>query len=228
MILKNTFLGLLLLPLVSVCHSRDMSFGEWAWDYFVNGATLKLGVGTRQAGIRAVRTSDNAEGKIVQRNEESYFLSYSTRPYFFSIKNTGMTFVFNVSTFNADQQQLSSDTFADLGTQTSGRFYYVVPTAFYQWGDHAVSGTYTRAGLGLGLGVAQFNGDVLLTSTATNERLALEQKGTSLTFATSLIIESRWQNWGLTFNYAGPVYEVDGYQVTVEDVSINLGYQFVF
>ncbi|MGB5396548.1 MAG: hypothetical protein WBN96_05315 [Gammaproteobacteria bacterium] len=224
---KKIIIACLLLVAPAV-KAAEMDFSDWAWDYFVNGATLKLGVGTRQAGIRAVRTSDNAEGKIVQRNEESYFISYSTRPYFFSIKNTGMTFVFNVSSFNANQQQVGSDSFVDLGTETSGLFYYVVPTAFYQWGDHAVNGTYTRAGLGLGLGVARFNGDVLLTSTAANERLALEQKGTSVTFATSLIIESHWQNWGLTFNYAGPVYEADGYQVNVEDVSINLGYQFVF
>lgn len=213
--------------LATASHADDMSFGEWAWDYFVNGATLKLGVGARQSGIKAVRKSDQAEGKIVQHNDEAYFLSYSTRPYFFSNSNAGMTFVLNVSSFNADEQQLADDSFVDLGTQASGRFYYIVPTAFYQWGDHASNGTYTRVGLGLGMGVAEFNGDVLLTS-ASNERVAFAQNGTSVTFASSLIIESRWRNWGLTLNYAAPIYETDEYEFSVEDVSVNLGYQFVF
>ncbi len=207
--------------------AREMTFNEWAYDYFVNGATLKLALGTRQAGIRVIRNSDKAEGRIVQRNEESYFLSYSTRPIFFSIENMGLTFVFNFSSFNAGQQEIVRDVFADLGTRASGEFYYVVPTVFYQWGDYT-SGSYARVGIGLGAGVARFSGNVQLTDSAAQDIVSLSQGGASVTFASSFIAEAHWHSWGLTLNVAGPSYETDAFTYNVEDISVNLGYQFVF
>lgn len=223
----RTILSILLLLTTSTLQARDVSFGEWAYDYFVNGATVKLGAGARLAGIRVNRLSDNAEGRIVQRRDQSYFLTYSTRPVFFSIENTGMTFVFNLSNFNAGEQEVGKDNFVDVGSRANGRLYYVVPTAFYQWGDY-VRGTYARLGLGLGVGVAEFNGNILLTSTPGNDNVSLSQSGASVTFASSLVIEGHWNNWGITFQYAGPVYETSDYQFNVEDISVNLGYQFVF
>ena len=203
------------------------SFSEWAYDFFIDGATLKPGVGARQAGIRVVRNSDNAEGKIVHRDAEAWFLQYATSPTWLSIDNTGLTFMFNLSGFRANQQEVGRDVFQDLGTRANGSFFYVVPTVFYEWGNY-LSGKYARAGFGIGAGIARFNGDVILTSTATNETVSLNRSGTDITAATSVMIEGHWHGWGLTLQYAGPVYETSQYQITVEDVSINLGYQFVF
>ena len=55
-------------------------FSDGLYNYFIDGASVTLGVGTRQAGLKVTRISDGAEGKIVQRNEEAYFLSNSTKP----------------------------------------------------------------------------------------------------------------------------------------------------
>lgn len=216
-----------LLGLATLDHARATGFGEWAYDYFVDGATLKLALGTRQAGIRVIRNSDKAEGRIVQRNEESYFISYSTRPIMFSIDNMGLTFMFNFSSFDADRQEISRDVFVDLGTRVSGQFYYVVPTVFYQWGDYT-TGTYARVGIGIGAGVARFRGDVRLTDSPTQDVVTLNQGGASLTFAGSFTAEAHWNHWGLTLSVAGPTYETDAYTYNIEDIAVNLGYQFVF
>ncbi len=225
--MKFLLLPLLLLVPLTNAGADEFSWSDWAYDYFIDGATLKPGIGTRQAGIRVVRLSDEAEGKIVQRNEESYFLQYSTSPIWFSIENTGLTFMFNLSGFDADQQEVGRDIFLDLGSRANGRFFYVVPTVFYEWGNY-LSGKYVRLGLGLGAGIASFDGEVILTSTPTNEVVSVDRRSRDITAATSVMLEAHWYHWGLTIQAASPVYETDEYQISVEDISINLGYQFVF
>lgn len=207
--------------------SADGSFSAWLYDYLVNGASVKIAIGTRQAGISVERFSDNAEGEIVQRKEDSWFVSYSTRPIYFSPGKTGLTFMFNISGFDADQQKTGNDEYVDLGSRASGRFYYFVPTLFYEWGNYH-NGRFVRAGAGLGTGVATFNGNVLLTSTASNESVSISQDRTKVTAASSLMLEAFWRHWGLTIQYASPIYETDEYKISVEDVAINLGYHLVF
>ncbi|HAK59670.1 MAG TPA: hypothetical protein DCO77_04715 [Nitrospiraceae bacterium] len=63
------------------------SFWAWLWDYLYNGASITLGVGLRQAELQVTRKIDGDYGKIVQRDEEAYFISYSTRPTFFKKSN---------------------------------------------------------------------------------------------------------------------------------------------
>ena len=57
-------------------------FWEKTWDYLVNGASITVGTGLRQAEMTVTRKIDGATGKIAQRNEQAYFLSYSTRTSF--------------------------------------------------------------------------------------------------------------------------------------------------
>jgi len=142
----------LILLLVPVPVLADDRISSRLYDVFIDGASIRLALGTRQAGISVKRISDDAQGKIVQRSTNSWFLSYSTKPTYFSIDNTGITFIFNISSFDADQQEIANDTFVDLGTKMRGEFYYFVPTVFYEWGDY-YTGTYARLGIGMGLGL---------------------------------------------------------------------------
>ena len=218
---------LLLLSTQPLAVFADESFSSWAYDYFVDGASVKLAIGTRQAGISVLRLSDNAEGKIVQRKEDSWFLSYSTHPIYFPYGRSGLTFMFNISGFDADQQDTGNDVYVDLGSRASGRFYYFVPTLFYEWGNYR-NGRFVRLGAGLGAGVATFNGNVLLTSTASNESVSISQDRTKVTTATSFMLEAFWHHLGLTLQYASPIYETDAYKLSVEDVALNIGYHLVF
>jgi len=215
----------------SLAHAEPIeeSFSEVLWDYMVNGATLTIGMGVRQMGIKVIRTSDKAEGTIVQRNEEAYFISYSTRPgYFRAHPNVGYTFKFNLSSFDADQQEVAKDVYEDIGTRASGNFFYVVPTLFYEWGNYLKTGFFTRLGIGVGLGITKFSGDIILTESIDQPRLDLNSERSELRVASGVILETRWNHWGLSVSVAGPSFENDDYEVQVQDTAIHLGYSFVF
>lgn len=221
----------LLLFLTSTSHAEpiEQSFSEQLWDYLVNGATLTLGAGVRQSGIKVIRTSDRAEGTIVQRNDEAYFISYSTRPsYFKTAPHAGYTLSFNLSSFDADQQEIDKDIYEDIGTRVSGSFIYVVPTVFYEWGYYRKTGRFTRLGLGVGLGFTRFQGDIILTESSDQQRLDLDSEASKLRVASGIILETRWNHWGLHLSVAGPGFENDGYEIQVQDTAIHLGYSFVF
>lgn len=222
----------MMVPIAAALLTTSASASELSdklYDFFIDGASVTPGVGFRQAGLKVTRLSDGAEGKIVQRDDEAYFLSYSTRPWYSEkYPNLGLSFIFNISSFNAGRQETGPDVFEDLGTRASGEFIYVAPTIFYQWGEHRYVGRYTRVGLGLGLGMARFNGDVILTSTPDQERISVSSTTTDLKLAPGLLLETRWNHWGLRFTVAGPTLHQDEYDIQVEDMAFNLGYSFVF
>ena len=221
----NVLLLFILFP--SIVFSSELS--ESLYDYFIDGASIRLGVGVRQSGLRVIRKSDKAEGKLVQRNDEAYFLTYSTKPTFSPVNpNFGYSFMFNVSSFDADRQETTVDVFEDLGTRASGQFIYVVPVFFYQWGESRYLGQYTRIGVGVGLGISRFDGDIVLDGPSGLETVSLSNTRTELKAASGLFIESRWNHWGIRVSVAGPTIEDDIYKIQVEDVAVNLGYSFVF
>jgi hypothetical protein len=203
------------------------SYTAEIWDYLTTGGSLTIGVGGREADLTVTRLSDNASGKLVQRNERSYFLNYSTRPIFFDDSKFGYDFVFNLSTFKMGQQQTANNVYQDLGTGGSGRFAYIVPTLFYMWGDHR-QGTYFKAGIGLGAGIATFDGDIILTDSATQDQVTFSNKSTALRFASSLELEARWKNWGILLTAAGPNLQKDGYEFQLGDIAFSFGYRFTF
>jgi hypothetical protein len=203
------------------------SYSAAIWDYLTNGSSLTIGIGAREADLTVKRLSDNASGKLVQRNEKSYFLSYSTRPTFFDDSHFGYDFVFNLSTFQMNQQETAKNVYQDLGTGGSGKFAYVVPTLFYMWGDHR-HGTYFKSGIGLGAGVATFDGDIILTDSATQDRIQFTHKTTELNFASSVVLEGRWNNWGFRLTAAGPSLQQDGYEFQIGDIALSFGYRYVF
>jgi hypothetical protein len=203
------------------------SYSAAIWDYLTNGSSLTIGIGGREADLTVKRLSDNASGKLVQRNEKSYFLNYSTRPTFFGDSHFGYDFVFNLSTFHMGQQEISKNVYEDLGTGGNGKFAYVVPTLFYMWGDHR-HGTYFKSGIGLGAGVATFDGDIILTDSATQDRIQFTHKTTELSFASSVVLEGRWNNWGFRLSAAGPSLQQDGYEFQIGDIALSFGYRYVF
>jgi hypothetical protein len=203
------------------------SYSAAIWNYLTVGSSLTLGIGGREADLTVKRLSDKASGKLVQRNEKSYFLNYSTRPIFFDDSHFGYDFVFNLSTFHMGQQEVAKNTYQDLGTSGRGKFAYVVPTLFYMWGDHR-QGTYFKSGVGVGAGIATFDGDIILTDSATQERVTFSHKTTDLRFASSFVFEGRWNNWGFRLIAAGPSLQKDGYEFQLADIALSFGYRFTF
>jgi hypothetical protein len=206
---------------------EEMTFWAWLWDYLYNGASITVGVGTRQAELTVTRLNDGASGRIVQRDEEAYFLSYSTRPSFLGDSQFGYTFMLNYTTFNLDKQEVAKNTFEDIGTRVRGKVAYVVPTLFYQWGEHQKKGKFVRLGVGAGLGIAKFEGDIILNDAA-NTRVSVANGSYGLKFALSAFLEARYRHWGVRLSAAGPTYQDETYRYALSDIAVNLGYSWYF
>lgn len=200
-------------------------FWDKAWDYLVNGASITVGTGLRQAEMTVTRKSDGASGKIAQRNEQAYFLSYSTRPSFIGESQFGYTFMVNYSHFNMNKQEVAKDVYQDIGTRVRGNFAYVVPTLFYQWGEHQYKGKFIRLGIGLGVGVTTYSGNIILSDSST---VTVSNKSYALMFAESIFLEARYRHWGVKLSFAGPTVANDKYNIQVSDIALNLGYSLYF
>ncbi len=202
--------------------------GEWLWDYFVNGASVTAGIGVRQADIQVRDKATGAAGKISDRVNTAYFLSYSTRPSVIGTSRVGYNFVFNYQTFNMDKQEVAKDVYRDLGTRVHGRVIYLVPSLFYQFGEHGPKGAYTRLGFGLGLGATKYEGQIILDYPNNTTPVDVSSDDYDLRFAGSVYVESRYRNWGVTLVAAGPSYEDDRYRYSVTDISAYLSYTYYF
>lgn len=196
--------------------------------YLYEGASITIGIGTRETSLTVTRKSDHANGKIAQQNEGAYFVSYSTRPSFIRSTRFGYTFMFNYSTFTMDKQEVSKNAFEDIGTSVRGSFAYFVPTLFYQWGEGGPKGKSVRAGIGLGLGAAKFSGNIKLTSVSPAETINTSNGSYDIKFAVSAFLEGRYRPWVMKISIAGPSYEDDTYKYSVADFTVSVGYSFFF
>jgi hypothetical protein len=213
----------------TAAEPEQMTFGAWLWDYLYNGASITVGVGTRQAELKVTRKSDSKFGKIVQRDEDAYFLSYSTRESFIGSSQFGYTFMLNYTTFNMDKQEVEKNVYEDIGTRLRGKVAYVVPTLFYQWGEHRKIGKFVRTGIGLGLGVAKFEGNIILTDPGTDTApIPIANGSYDLKFAASAFLEARYRHWGIKISIAGPSYQDETYIYNLSDIAVNLGYTYYF
>jgi hypothetical protein len=204
------------------------SFWSRVWDYLYRGASVSVGIGSRQADLQVTDKATGATGRIAERHEKAYFFGYSTRPSFIGTTRFAYNFAFNYTTFDMDQQEVARNDYQDLGTRVHGRFAYLVPTAFYQFGNDGPKGAYTRAGIGLGLGVAKFEGDIILGYPGNRTPVAVSNSHYDLKFASSLYLETRYRNWGLTVRGAGPQYEDDRYKYGVTDLAVYFSYAYYF
>jgi len=207
--------------------SEPDTFWGAVWDYLYNGASITAGIGTRQSELSVTRKSDGAAGKIAQRNDAAYFLSYSTRDSFIGTSRVGYTVMLNYSTFYMDKQEVDKQ-LVDLGTRVKGRVAYLVPTLFYQWGEHHLDGRFMRLGFGLGAGVAKYSGSIILNYPSNTTPTNVGNGGYDLKFAVSLFLEARYRYWGVKVSLAGPSYEDKTYKYSVSDVAVNLGYSYYF
>jgi len=204
------------------------SFAARLWDYLYRGASVEVGIGSRQADLKVTDKSTQATGKIAERHERAYFISYSTRPSFIGTTRFGYNFALNYTTFEMDRQEVAKDVYEDLGTRVRGRVGYVVPTLFYQYGEHGPKGAYTRAGIGLGLGFAKFEGNIILDYPVNRTPVSVSNGDYHLKFATSIYLEARYRNWGLTVVGAGPSYEDERYRYAITALSVYFSYAHYF
>jgi len=171
------------------------------------------------------RTSDGASGKLVQRDDSSLYVSYSTKPFFFKESNFGYTVMVNYHEFDMTKQETQNDKFADFGTEMHGYVVYAVPTLYYQWGEHRQKGRFVRLGVGAGVGAARFSGTVRLS---TGEIVHTSQHNFEPRLAVTNFLIARWNHIGIQFSFASPRVYGDGYDAQVKDASLYATYTFNF
>ena len=200
-------------------------FVGWVWKELTDEASLTVGYGTMKWALDIKRTSDGASGRLVQRDDSSLYVSYSTKPFFFEDSNFGYTVMFNYHDFDMTKQEIANDQFADFGTEVHGYVVYAVPTLYYQWGEHLRKGRFVRIGFGAGVGAARFSGTVRLS---TGEIVHTSQRDIEPRLALSNFLMARWNHIGIQFSFASPRVYGDGYDAKVRDASIYATYTFNF
>ena len=225
---NNLAVLLLAMPAAAFAQDKPDSLGAWLYDYLVNGASVTVGFGLHQADITVRDKATDAAGQITDRDNTAWFVSYSTRPSFIGASKWGYNFVLGYTTFNAEKQEVAKDTYRDLGTRLHGRVASVVPTLFYQWGEHGRQAAYLRTGLGLGLGVTKYEGDIILNYPANTTPVSVSSGNYDLKVAGSFYLEGRYRHAGFTVVAAGPSYEDDKYRYNVNDISAYLSYTYYF
>ncbi len=205
---------------------------NWAYDSFIDGASITLGYGIRRSSFTFQRKSDGATGTIVDRDYPAYFLIYSTKPSFFENSRFGYTFMVKLSTFDMEQQVASGaligGTPVDVHTDLEGIIGYAVPALYYQWGEHRATGTFLRTGAGLGLATTTYSGTIELRSPSGSEQVSVRDQSFSLHLAWTVFLEAKWRHWGGYLSVMRAQLPGDTYDTVFEDVSLYLGYQFFF
>jgi hypothetical protein len=204
----------------------------WAYDSFIDGASITLGYGVRRSSFTFTRKSDGASGTIIDRDYPAYFLIYSTKPSFFKDSRFGHTFMVKLTTFDMNQQVATGALIAgapvDVHTDLHGIIAYAVPSLYYQWGEHQKTGTFVQIGAGLGLASTTYSGTIELRSSTGSETVSVQDQSYSLNLAWSTFLEARWRHWGLYLSLMRARLPGDDYDTRFEDVSLYLGYRFFF
>jgi hypothetical protein len=200
-------------------------FVGWVWKELTDEASLTVGYGTMKWALDITRTSDGASGRLVQRDDSSLYVSYSTKPFFFKESNFGYTVMVNYHDFDMTKQEIENDKFADFGTAMHGYVVYAVPTLYYQWGEHRQKGRFVRLGVGAGVGAARFSGTVRLS---TGEIVHTSQHDVEPRLAVTNFLIARWDHVGIQFSFASPRVYGDGYDARVTDASLYATYTINF
>ncbi len=202
---------------------QEPSMREKVWHYMVNGASISAGIGARVISLDVKRIGTENKGKLVDKDENAFFLSYNLKANYFDHSNIGYSWMFNISSFELDQQEVLPEVTKDMGTHVQGHFAYAVPAFFYNFGNKH-QGSHLRLGFGIGLGIAEFQGDIILTdSTKKNDRADISNGPSNVFVAGGLFIEGQWGYFTARFATAGPSLEYNGYEIKIADSSIMLG-----
>jgi hypothetical protein len=225
---KNLAVLALAVSSPTLAQEQPATLGARLYDHLVNGASVTVGFGVHQADVVVRDKGTNAAGKISDRDNTAWFLSYSTRPSFIRSSKFGYNFMLSYTTFNADKQEVAKGDFRDLGTRLHGRVASVVPTLFYQVGEHGPKGAYLRGGVGLGLGVTKYEGDIILNYPGNTAPVSVSSGSYDLKLAGSLYLEARYRYVGVTLTAAGPSYEDERYRYSVSDIAGHLNVTYYF
>lgn len=193
---------------------------------------VDLRVAIRRPSLE-VRDQDTLEslGILVEDIDYTLALDMGTPNRYFGESRFGYHYRFGFSHFGMGEQEImvmGDPTNVDLGTSANGIFFYATPMVFYTRGDKNIidgKGKSMKAGLGVGIGYLEAQGDIILTN-AGNILHEFDIHSTPVSAAFSFLVDYRKDNWVGVFHVGGPVVKDNGYNYNLFDFSIQLGRAF--
>jgi len=208
------------------------------------GNAIVLGGGIVGSTLSLRRDSQFSDGttpyaNMTDNGRPNWLLNYQTGEFYLlelplrvGDFRLGYNSIVKVSSFQFTKQTMRDVTVGeDLGTSASGTFFGIAPELFMLLGPlYKDSSIFWKAGLGIGIGLIDFNADILFRNSASEQtsRQSVSVRPDHLNpfFHIFWIVE--WEN--LLVNYQ--LYQMEGntevgYFVFLE-TSLSLGYKFQF
>ena len=214
------FLVSILLGLTSTAWGQrgsELSSTQLFDPYWAVGPSLKA------VALEVSRKSDGANGILSEGDQLAFFAGSSSGIDLFGNSRFGYNIVSMVSSFKLAHQENSNGDLVNLGTGVSGTFGYIFPMVFYlaTLGDNA----FFKLGVGVGVGFADFNGNVTLSDgTTSNISHNINKPVPVIGFSA----EIRWGRMILSFSDNGPGFSKGDFEFFVSDASLNFGIIFDF
>jgi len=193
------------------------------------------GVGLRHLGLDVIEQSTGLTGNLSNDVWDSAFaaMSIESPEYQFGKSNFGFTIYAYAATVNLDHQWVAdggagaTGSREDVGTSVSGYYSYFVPALHYRWSNGG--GSETKFALGIGSWVASFSGDIILTPddtpVPTDPKTLLDVRVRKLAYL--FLMQHKFNNhWQTYMSVGGPAWKEDGFEYSLEEVSIVIGYTF--
>ncbi|MDH5389316.1 MAG: hypothetical protein OEY06_12835 [Gammaproteobacteria bacterium] len=239
------FLNLLLMIMVFCLYSK-VSLSETVTENvtegfagILQGYRIDLGLSVKDAQFN-VRDNANSNGAgdlailgtMTDDAQATLLLSLGSPYTYFNDSEFGYYFEFGASSYNMDTQLVSVNgikTEEKLGTSVSGKYLYLTPVLFFNFGDKYLKLNKhhsLKLGLGAGIGYLEAHGDIIFTNSPLQEHHVVDIDTLGLSIA--MLIDYRYNQWLLRLSLAAPGTEKNNLSYEMTDAALNIGYTFMF
>lgn len=213
-----------------------------------NGFRMFVGTSTKQVTFTVQdKKTLRKQGALTEEMQTSPSIHFETPYYYFNndpASKTGWYIELGYSSFAVSKQEIgdeNSDVLVDMGTSVTGRYLYLTPVAFYNFGDLNIKqgcglslsttdacGQSFKFGIGIGIGYLQAKGDIILTETPGQERVSIDTNEIGSTIV--VLMEYRLNNWMLRArgNFPTAVDEVTQTEHEIYEFAMDVGLAITF
>lgn len=191
------------------------------------GFMLGLGVSLKYVSFDVYRSGETTpEGTLSEEENITYFLLAGSPYQYFGRGNLGYYLEMGISPFSFNQQEVGLNN-QDLGTSVDGRYFYLTPVFFLNFGDKYFVKNYSaKLGFGIGVGYLRASGDIIFTENGQNTRFTYNINEWGIAY--SLMLDARYKQWIFRLTFGGPEVTEGDYEYNVFEGSFDVGYTFYF
>jgi|GEM_PF-2025321 len=191
-----------------------------------SGYKVDFGVSVKELSFDVYDAgSADINGSLTEGMYTTYFFGFgSPYSYFRKEGNFGYYIEYGFSNFDMDFQDVDSKE-VNLGTGARGRYLYVTPMVFYQFGGKGSKRENSHSvilGLGAGFGYLESSGNMVFTEQpgAPVHNFDVSGLGTTL----NIVVDYRIKNWMVRIRGGGPSISENDFDYDVFEFSLDFGY----